>query len=206
MYDIGNLFLFRGLTDAEKTDVGTFLAAHGEYAAFEKGNIIYDSVHFRRALGVFLSGKGTAGDGDAVRASFSAGDCFGAAAVFGAGEQYVSRITARSACSVLFIPEETLRTLMRDYPACAVNYVVFLSEKIRYLNEKIAQYTGNNAAARLYRLLCDQADTDGVIRNVNMSALAGLSGMGRTSVYRALAELTESGNVRRENRNLIVGK
>ena len=46
-------------------------------------------------------------------------------------------------------------------PVCAVNYVTFLSERIRFLNGKIAQYTGNSAAARLYRLLCDRADADG---------------------------------------------
>ena len=201
MYDIRNLFLFRTLSDAETEALLHFPT---ENASFEKGDIIYDGAHFRRALGVFLVGKGYAGDGDAVKTVFSEGDVFGAAALFGAGEVYVSRIAAKTACRVLFLPEETLRAMMEASPVCAVNYVTFLSERIRFLNEKIAQYTGNSASARLYRLLCDRADADGCIENANLSALAGLSGMGRTSVYRALAELIENGSVTRENKNIYI--
>ena len=201
MYEIKNLFLFHGLSE-EETDA--LLRLPTETTSFEKGDIIYDSTHFRRALGVFLCGKGYAGDGDAVKTVFSAGDMFGAAALFGAGDIYVSRIAAKTACKVLFLPEETLRRMMERSPVCAVNYVTFLSERIRFLNEKIAQYTGNSASARLYRLLCDRADADGCIENANLSALAGLSGMGRTSVYRALAELIENGSVTRENKNIYI--
>lgn len=201
MYDIRNLFLFQTLTDAQ-TEV--LLRFPTETASFEKGAIIYDGAHFRRALGVFLVGKGFAGDGDAVKTVFSEGDVFGAAALFGAGEVYVSRIAAKTACRVLFLPEETLRAMMEASPVCAVNYVTFLSERIRFLNGKIAQYTANTAAARLYRLLCDRADADGRVVNPNMSVLAGLAGLGRTSVYRALAELEESGAVTRESKTIYI--
>ncbi len=201
MFDLKDLFLFNGLTDEERE---TVVAGLGEAIVFKKGDTIYDDRHFRRALGVFLDGKGIAGNGDTTRAAFSAGDVFGAAALFGAEDRYVSRIVARTACTVLFIPEERLRNILKAHPVCAVNYVTFLSEKVRNLNRKIEQYTGGNAAARLFRLLCDKADENGRLENANMSALAHLSGLGRTSVYRAFAELEENGLVWRENKNILI--
>lgn len=201
MYDIGSLFLFRGLTDDERTQV---LSRLSEVVEFEKGDVIYDSSHFRRAIGVFLCGRGAAGDRNATKASFSEGDVFGAAALYGAGENYVSRITARSACRVLFIPEDTLTAVMADFPVCGINYVTFLSERIRYLNKKIAQYTESSASMRLYRLLCDRADAGGKVENANISSLAALLGMGRTSAYRALAELTENGSIQRDNKTITI--
>lgn len=203
MYDIGNIFLLSGLSEPQRRKIAMMFT---EIRNFDRGEVIYDDTHFRHALGVFLSGSGYAGEGKAKKASFTEGDVFGAAALFGAGDSYVSRIAARTACRILFIPEETLRTVFGLEPLCAVNYVTFLSERIRYLNRKISQYTGDSAAARLYRLLDERADGDGVVADTNMSLLAGLSGMGRTSVYRAAEELEKNGLLRRENKTIIISR
>ena len=197
MYDINELFLFKYLDPAERREV---IASLDDPVTFAKGNVIYDTADFRRAVGVFLCGRGAAREGKTVKATFTEGGVFGAAAVFGADEKYASTVVASSDCLVLFISEQTLRSLMEKYPVCAVNYVTFLSEKVRYLNRKIAQYTGDGAASRLYRLLQSAADEDGCIRSANMSLLAKQTGMGRTSVYRALAELEESGAIVKENK------
>lgn len=201
MYQLNDLFLLNGLSDEERRQVCARLT---ETVDFERGEIIYDETHFRNALGIFLSGKGFAGNGSATKAAFGEGAVFGAAALFGAGECYVSRIVAKTACRILFIPEDTLRALLAEYPVCAVNYVTFLSQKIRYLNEKIAQYTADNASAKLYRLLCDRADADGCVAGVNVSLLARLTGMGRTSIYRAIAELETNGLIERQDKNFLL--
>ncbi len=201
MFPINDLFLLNGLRENERQQVCARLT---ETDDFERGEIIYDEAHFRNAIGVFLAGKGYAGDGSATKASFTEGDVFGAAALFGAGECYVSRIVAKTACRILFIPEESLRTIMEKYPVCAVNYITFLSQKIRYLNGKIAQYTADGASARLYRLLCDRADADGCVSAVNVSLLARLTGLGRTSIYRAMTELEANGLIERQNKNIFL--
>ncbi len=201
MYNIEELFLFNGLTCNQRKEI---IGYFNDVYSFEKGNVIFDNTHFNSALGVFLSGKGYAGNGNTVKASFNEGDVFGAAALFGAGEEYVSRIVAKTSCKVLFIKEDTLRKIISEYPVCAVNYITFLSDKIRYLNEKIAQYTGDSASSRLYRLLCEKADENGIIDNVNMSLLASLSGMGRTSIYRAVSELEEKDIIKREDKKIYI--
>lgn len=200
MYDINEMFLFSGLGNDALKDATSNIKT----SCFERGEIIYDKTDFRRAIGVFLSGKGYAGDKNTHKAEFTPGDVFGAAALFGAGECYVSRITAARDSEVAFIYEDEILALMKKYPVCAVNYITFLSDKIRYLNRKIAQYTGPGAAARLYRLLCDEADDEGKIIDINMSALASLAGMGRTSVYRALDELIRDGSVEKSGKTLTI--
>lgn len=201
MYDINELFLFRGLDPEERGDA---IASLDGYVAFSKGEVIYNSGDFRRAVGVFLCGRGAACEGKTVKANFAEGGVFGAAALFGADKNYESTVVALSDCLVIFISEQTLRAIMEKYPVCAVNYITFLSEKVRYLNRKIAQYTGNGAASRLYRLLRFATDENGVVSDVNMSSLAKQSGMGRTSVYRALAELEKSGTIIKENKVIKV--
>lgn len=201
MYDVQELFLFRGLSADERADVFSML---GKSICFKKGDIIYDEQRFERALGVFLSGRGFAGNGRAKKRSFSEGDVFGAAAVFGADDRYVSRVEAASACTVQLLPEGVLRQIFARYPICAVNYIAFLSDRVRYLNRKIAQYTESTAQAKLLRLLLDRADENGRVPGVNLSLFAELTGMGRTSVYRALAALEEDGSIRRDKRDIYV--
>lgn len=203
MYDIKNLFLFENLTDADWRKIMYMLEAP---VRFSRGDIIYGEDSFRRAIGVFISGKGAAYEGKALKTSFAGGGVFGAAAVFGAGDSYDGKIIAVSDCRVLFIDEKLLGEIIGTYPACAVNYIRFLSDKVRYLNSKIAEYTGDCSSSRLYRLLTDKADEDGRLKDVNVSALAKLAGMGRTSAYRALAELEEKKMLTRDGKTIIIKK
>ncbi len=123
------IFLFRGIPSALK---GLELPAESRY---EKGEIIYERDHYEKALGVLLTGKAeaVAQERSALR-SFGSGDVFGAAALFGGGE-YVSMIRATAPCRVQYIPEDVLRQRVAEYPQTALNYIGFLSEKIRFLNE-----------------------------------------------------------------------
>ncbi|MBR7081766.1 MAG: Crp/Fnr family transcriptional regulator [Oscillospiraceae bacterium] len=200
MFDIKELFLFKDLSADEVSRITARLPAQRE---FRRGELIFAPGEFTNAVGVFLRGKGVARTGGVFKNTFAEGSAFGAAAVFGAGETYISDIVAKTDCTVQFIPEAALREMIRAYPVCAENYIAFLSDRIRYLNRKIGQFTGG-ASARLYRYLADNADGEGRVAAGNMSALARLTGMGRTSLYRALGELESAGAVTRENGKIIV--
>ena len=171
-----------------------------ESVVYEKGAVIYGREQFQRALGVLLSGKAeaVAREKSALN-TFSAGDTFGAAALFG-GEEYISSIRATTACRVQFIPEETLRRLFTDYPQTAVNYISFLSDKVRFLNGKIATYTSDSVAGRLYYWLGANCDAAGRLPvGISMTRLAKMLNVGRTSLYRAIEELEQKGLLKRES-------
>lgn len=179
---------------------------------FAKGECVYKGDRFYSALGVIISGtvRITTSDGEnrVILRDMSAGETFGAAALFGAGENYVSTIHAKSACAVVFIDEKTLEKLFMLYPQAARNYISFLSSKIRYLNRKIAELSLHGADARLLGYMKQQADKNGKIdMPASMSALAKTLGIGRSSLYRALEKLEANGLIsKNENIWIIKGE
>lgn len=187
-------FLFVGVEDALDSAV---LPAH---VSFKKGDVIYGETDFRRALGILLSGKAKAtplSNDSTVLNVFAPGAVFGAAAVFSDGGEYVSRITAESDCKVLFLDEAALSALFAAYPRAAVNYISFLSQRIRFLNGKLSLFTKNDATGRVYEFLAKNSDESGnVTYTGSMALLARNLSLGRTSLYRALDTL--------EHQNLIV--
>lgn len=193
------LFLFQGVPEAlAKLELP-------DEVGYKKGEVIYDRDNYERALGILLTGKAEAvAQEKSALTTFLAGATFGAAALFG-GEEYVSVIRATTDCRVQFLPEEVLRKLFADYPQTAVNYVAFLSDKIRFLNRKIATYTSGGAAGRLYYWLGANCDEAGHLpAGVTMTRLAKMLNVGRTSLYRALEELEKKGLIKKQNGEVIL--
>lgn len=191
-------------------DKSYITASFGKTHRFSKNECIYDAVHFENALGCIISGKVNAAVGGAegvVMKCFSAGQCFGAAALFGAGEQYVSSVTAVTDAEILFIAENELRQIFSLYPITAINYITLLSEKIRFLNNRLSVIAGPTAEASLYRYLSSAADAEGYASvPQNMTLLAKLTGLSRASLYRSLSALEENGLISRENNSIRVNK
>ncbi len=182
MYDLKRLFLFEG-TDLSEVDdvVGSFPDA----VFFAKGTSVSPPAELGRSLGVVVEGRLRSFSGSVLRRSFEPGDVFGAAAVFGEDQGYVTEIKAAADSRVVFIPEPALRRVFERCPGTAVNYIAFLSDKVRFLNRRIAVYTDQGAEAKLYRHVGDNADEGGTYKADSMAALAKTLGVGRTALYRA---------------------
>lgn len=207
MTDCKDLFLLNGLSNCERERA---VAEFPEPKFFSKGERIYDREHFSRAIGYIASGSVSASDGGAgevVMKRFCAGQTFGAAAVFGADGSYISSVTAVSDCGIVFITEDILRRLFAEYPVTAVNYITFLSEKIRFLNKKLSVIACPSAEETLFRYLCSAADESGAAEAPkSMTLLARLTGLSRATLYRSLSSLEESGRIVRENNIIRVNK
>ena len=201
---LAELFLFDGVPEA-LAEVG-----EAEIAIFHKGQLIYDDTDCRRSLGVLLRGKAEAvspARETAVLSTFGPGAVFGAAALFGMEHHYVSRIRAVTDCTVRFLPEELLERLFLRYPRTAVNYIAFLSSRVRLLNGKIAVLEQNDVEGRLYRYLTENCDENGRLPNrLTMTRLAATLNMGRTSLYRALESLSKKNLIVRKDGKLEVIK
>lgn len=184
-----DIFLFNGA--AEVVDKEEFSAPK----TFLKGQVIYSADTFLKSIGVIIDGKAkaTALSGEALLTRFGVGDVFGAAAVFGNNKEYISKIVADSDCTVQFIEQEKLLLLFEKYPVISINYVTFLSSRIRFLNEKLAIMMQDDVESRIYAYLLKNDGYSG-----KMTTLANTLCIGRTSLYRSLEAL--------ENKNLIVKK
>ena len=181
------LFLFDGAPGAVDA------VREAETVSYGAGDVIYNDMCFRKALGVVLSGRAEAvspARDTAVLSTFGPGAVFGAAALFGMERPYVSCVRAVTDCAVLFLPEELLRRLFVSYPQTALNYIAFLSSRVRLLNNRIAVLAQNNVEGRLYRFMEESCDQQGRLPgHITMTRLAAVLGMGRTSLYRALDSL-----------------
>ena len=188
------LFLFQNLTRLPDL---TQLPAPVTFAG---GESIYAPDDYPRALGVVLQGRAeavAARRDSAVLNAFGPGAVFGAASLFG-GKAYVARVRAAADCRVQFLPEDTLRAWFAAEPQMALNYMAFLTDRVRFLNSRIAVYTSQGASGKLYSWLCANGDGDGALPKLSMTKLAAALNMGRTSLYRAFDEL--------EKQNLLVRK
>ena len=193
------LFLFAGLESAK---IEQLLLQLDAPVAFEKGDVIYGEAH-TAALGVLLEGKGecVSSSGGLLMKVFHKGEVFGAASIF--DDAPVSWITALGTCCVQYIPQVTLLRWMEQEPIVATNYIRFLSEKVRFLNRKIALLTMDSVQSRVMEYLLSQANAQNVVQIKNMSQLAKTLGVGRTSLYRALDDLSKCGWITRNEKQIM---
>ncbi len=196
------LFLLEGLSpDAEQSYWRQVTERH----RYQRGDTIYDSALARAALAVVLSGEVCVYHGRVVMNILRAGDVFGAAALYGLQEAYASRVVADSECEVAFIPQETVSRWMASEPRVAENYVRFLSDRIRFLNRRLATLTAGQTDGKLWRYLLAYADDEGVVRiSGGMTELAKRLNMGRSSLYRSLDSLADDGRIARDGREIRI--
>lgn len=192
---LASTYLFR---EAEQAALTMELS---EPVSFLKGETIYSEKQFQRSIGVVLSGlaKAVPLGGEGVLSYFKEGSVFGAAAVFGGNKEYISRIEAVKPCKVQFIEEEKLSHIFREYPKVAVNYISFLSSRIRFLNEKLSIMMRDGAEGRLYAFLLKNGGYDG-----KMTGLADTLCIGRTTLYRTLENLEQKQLIVREDGKIKV--
>ena len=93
--------------------------------------------------------------------------------------------------------------MQRNYRA-AENYIRFLSERVRFLNHKIAGFTGGQADCRVVVWLLEHAQGAEVCLPRSMTEWAQSLNIGRSSLYRSLDALTEAGLIRRTGRQVVL--
>lgn len=199
------LFLLNGLNNAEKQEILSLFPAPFH---FKKGEIIYSAEKFPNAIGFVNEGKACAVTSNKClhMKTFDKGTCFGAAAVFNREGSYVSTIKALTDMEVLFLDEDLLRDIFEKYPQTAVNYISFLSDKIRFLNKKLGLLSCQNTEDTVLSYLKSIASEEGIAQlPKNMTLFSKTLGISRASLYRSLDELQKNGHIlRQENKVKVI--
>lgn len=195
-------FLFYGLRPSERQQL---LEEAPPPERFARGDSLYSAHRFRRAMGVVLSGTLRVTHADTVLNRLERGDVFGVAALYDPSETYVTEVSAVTACSVQFFSQDLLSRWMCTDFRLAENYIRFLSDRIRFLNHRIAAFTGGDAEQRLLGWLRQHAEPDGTVAlSVSMTELSRTLDIGRTSLYRSFDLLERSGAVRRNGKTIYI--
>lgn len=199
--------LFRGVDSAVLQDM--LSDSRAEMLRFESGQTIYSKNHYRRSLGILLSGKAEVRKKSAghtvILNRLTPPRLFGAAILFQDDEEYVSEVLALEPSAILFIRQDLLTECMRRDFTLVENYLAFLSQRIRFLNRKIDSFTQASAEGRLAWYLLDISEGEtAVYFPVSLKNLAKVLNLGRASLYRALDALTESGLIERNGKHIRI--
>jgi CRP-like cAMP-binding protein len=101
-----------------------------------------------------------------------AGAMFGVANLYSEEASFPSKIISKGNTQILLISVEAFKALLENNSIAMKNFLSFMSQKVLYLNKKIASYTvGNNESKVAYFLLDN--NVDGVVElNINLSDVA----------------------------------
>ena len=179
------------------------------HRAFESGEEIPTSYDGERALILLTKGFALAYSSDEKKEvllrTIRPGMIFGVSVLF-SEDAPVSVIRAKVRAEALCFPAPAVRMLLERSEVFRMNYITFLSGRIRFLNRRIACYTAGCAERRLALYLSELTSdtTASATLDLSMTELSELLDIGRASLYRAFARLTELGLIERSDRRIHV--
>ncbi len=201
-------FLFSRISEEE---VERLLHTMGIYVAhYKRGDLITTPESFSHCLGIVLQGSAaiTKGDGTSpvLMSILQESDMFGAASLFCDRTSYVSCITARESTWIMLFPEASVREILRTNADVAENYLRYLTQRIRFLSDRIDAFVRPSTEERLYLFLSNNAQ-GGIFREgYAMKTLAEALCVSRATLYRTLNALENTGRIARDGKNIVIYK
>ena len=128
-----------------------------------------------------------------------------ASGTFGYGREYAELYDLNVPGSFSWKGTTRDARLGNPQPRIAENYVRFLSDRIRFLNRRLATLTAGQTDGKLWRFLLAYKGEDGTVHLPGgMTELAERLNMGRSSLYRSLDALTEAGRIERDGKTIRI--
>lgn len=191
-----NSFLFRGICDK---DIDCALSnLTGTPLSFARGELIYSSGSSESKVGIILEGRCEVRqlkhDGAfAVLNVLTDSDSFGILSVL-SEKEFPTQIFATKNSTILFLEKQELLKIVNNNSQIAMNLINFLANRISFLNEIIATFSGTRVENRLASHLVSKSKALGALTfPLNCKKCSEAINAGRASVYRALASLEEEG-------------
>ncbi|MBQ3866788.1 MAG: Crp/Fnr family transcriptional regulator [Clostridia bacterium] len=155
------------------------------------------------AVGIVLEGAVSVYAGDTLLNRIAPGGLYGVASLYGQGEGAPTRLVAQDPCRILLFTEDELEEITEDR-MIRRNLFSFLSDRIRFLNRKVATFSAPSARRKLAMFLLER-ERDGVFRaGRSLTELASVLDLGRASLYRAMNDLEKQGAIRRRGREIEI--
>ncbi len=177
---------------------------------FEKGEEIYSPNQYEKKMGFVLSGECSVlqkhTGGDVSLKPVLPGDTFGILTIFLHEQDYPTYIRAKRRSTILFLSANDIHQLIEKNSSIALNIITFMSERITFLNKRIATYSSSSVEEKLTSyILALCKETGKTELPFNKAEAAHAIGVGRASLYRALHSMCESGIVTlNDQKNIII--
>lgn len=180
-----------------------------EIKKYKRGDRIFFSEKNENKIGIIEKGEAVVlsedGERGVILRKLGAGDAFGVSTLFSDQKNFVSNIVANSSSTVLFLSSNAVMRLLQNDQGFMINYIQFLSQRIRILNKRISCFTAGSSEKRLYYFLQSLSDESGSIElSVSMTTLCEMLDIGRASLYRAFDKLEAQGFLKKEGKSVIL--
>ena len=167
---------------------------------FEPGQVVYSPRHFRRSLGVVLSGQLQVTKGTLAVSVLGPGELFGAAALYSDEPEFATTITAKCACRCLMLEQTLVDRLLAEQGQIRENYLRYLTGRVRFLSGRLQALAQPGVEGKLARYLLSGGGT----LTCPATELCRRLGVSRASLYRAFAALEDSGLIVRKDKTITV--
>ena len=179
---------------------------------FKKGDVIFSENDFSHSLGIIARGSAkvekVCSGKRIIMSTLEKSAVFGMPALFGKGEKFPTVITAEKDCTVVFLSKDRVTAAFAAEPKIAENYIALLSDKIRFLTDKIDSLSAKRGTSKLYRYILEEYEKHGengvVTLQYNMSELSRVLGIGRTTLYRELDELQNENIITKKGKTIFI--
>lgn len=197
-------FIFEGIG---RMEVESLLSNRAEFKAYKAGeNIALEE----KNLGVITFGRATVKNteiGTKLNTLYK-GDCFGFATLFNDCPSPKTMISAEEECTVMFISQDNLESLMKGNILITKNYIKYLSKKVCFLNEKISGFIKYGAKERLREYISKnmiKADGNQNFQlDFSIKELSNILNVGRASLYRAFSDLESEGIIKKSAKTIKI--
>ena len=168
---------------------------------FGPGQVVYDPRHFRRSLGVVLSGQLQVAKGSLAVSVLGPGDLFGAAALYSDEPEFAATITAKGASRCLMLEQRLVDRLLAEQGQIRENYLRYLTGRVRFLSGRLQALAQPGVEGKLARYLLAGGAGELTCPATQLCRRLGVS---RASLYRAFAALEDSGLITRKGKTITV--
>ena len=188
--------LFRG---ADGDLLGSLTELEGAGLVQFDSGVVYSPRHFRRSLGVVLSGQLQVTKGALAVSVLEPGDLFGAAALYSDEPEFATTITARGPSRCLMLEQALVDHLLAEHGQIRENYLRYLTGRIRFLSGRLQTLAQPGVEGKLARYLLAGGGS-----SCPATQLCQRLGVSRASLYRAFAALEDGGLIRRTGKTITV--
>ena len=165
---------------------------------FDSG-VVYSPRHFRRSLGVVLSGQLQVTKGALAVSVLGPGDLFGAAALYSDEPEFASTVTAKGPSRCLMLEQPLVDRLLAEHSQIRENYLRYLTGRIRFLSGRLQALAQPGVEGKLARYLLANGGS-----SCPATELCQRLGVSRASLYRAFSALEDSGLITRKGKTITV--
>lgn len=178
-----------------------------EIKVFNSGEVMFGPETNSGYLALILRGKGELFSADPTKdvllKTLSIGDTFGCDKLFDKDTALSTRVVSKGGTRVLFISESSLAEMLENDKNIMYNYIKIVTDRVRFLNEKIMYFTAGSTERRLALYLTSLGKKT-IKMNISMTDLANTLDVGRASLYRAFDKLSDDGYIIRSEKIILI--